>query len=172
MAIIQGDIFLNAERSNELLRKAAAVFEEYIQKRLPAKAPEYYQARNFLREGQALYEDILKKAKVLLGPVPPYSPPDYEQQRVKTLAENKIIVRGESLETLRDELLNDEIVAKIMTAEEVGDYLKSHFQSQSSGKRKLANIKVRMIIDALKVLSTRGQELRVQAQKRFQSEGG
>jgi hypothetical protein len=172
MAMIQGDIFLNAERSNDLLRKAAAVFEEYIQKNLPAKGPEYYQARNFLREGQALYEDILKKAKILLGPVPPYASPDYEEQRTKSLVENKLIVRGESQEALRDELLGDELVSKIMTAAEVDGYLRSHFQSQSRGKRKLANIKVRMILDALKTLATRGQELRVLAQKRFQSEGG
>ncbi|MBM3296117.1 MAG: hypothetical protein FJY83_00785 [Candidatus Aminicenantes bacterium] len=172
MALIQGDIFLNVERCNDLLRKAIDIFEAYIQKKLPPKAPEYYQARNFLREGQSFYDDILKKAKLLLGPVPPYSPPDYEQRRAQTLAENKIIVSGQSPEKLREELLGDSLVGKIMTPSEVGEFLKAHFQSQSLGKRKLANIKVRMILDSLKRLSERAQELRLQAQKRFQAEGG
>jgi len=171
MPIIQGDIFLNVERSNELLRKAIGVFEEYLEKKIPAKAPEYYKARNFLKEGQSLYEDIVKKAKLLLGPVPPYSPPDYEAQRARTLAENRIILSGQSLEALRDELLADELVGRLMTAGEVDDYLAAHFRSQATGKRKLANIKVRMIIDRLKALSVRGQELKVQAQRRFQTEG-
>ncbi|MBN2199953.1 MAG: hypothetical protein JW747_08925 [Candidatus Aminicenantes bacterium] len=169
MPIIQGDIFLNAERSHELFRKAIGVFEEYLKEKIPAKAPEYYQARNFLKEGQSLYEDILKKAKALLGPVPPYSPPDYEQQRTRTLAENRIVVSGRTPDELRDELLADEFVGKLMTAGEVDDYVKTHFQSQSTGKRKLANIKVRMILDALKALSIRGLELKIEAQKRFQA---
>ena len=172
MPIIQGDIFLNAERSHDLLRKAGQYFEEYLQKKLPPKAPEYYQARNFLKEGQAFYEDILKKAKQLLGPIPPYSSPEFEKQRALSLEENKLVVRGQSLDALREELTADECLKKMMTAEEIAAYLNAHFQSQSRGKRKLANIKVRMILDVLGRLLAKGHKLRLQAQQYFQSGGG
>ncbi len=169
MPMIQGDVFLNAERSFELLGKAIQVFEEYLQKKLPPKAPEYYQARNFLREGQALYEEILKKAKQLLGPIPPYSSQDFEKQRAQSLAENKLIVQGQNLEAVRQELGADECLGKMMTAEQVEAYLAAHFQSQSRGKRKLANIKMRMVLDKLKALIAKGLELKPLAQKYYQS---
>ena len=169
MALIQGDIFLHTAKCHELLTTAIQYFEDYTQKKLPPKAPEYYKARNLLREGQTLYEDILKRVKLLLGPIPPYSPPDYESQRAQILAENKIIVRGESLEAIQDELAKDETLRAMMTAEEIGVYLKDHFQSQSQGKRRLANIKVRMILDKLKELLARGSELKPLAQKYYQS---
>jgi hypothetical protein len=171
MALIQGDIFLNARQCYELLQKAIHYFDEYLQKKLPPKAPEYYKARNLLKEGQTLYEDILKRARLLLGPIPPYSPPDYEQQRAQILADNKIIVRGQSLEAIQDELVGDELLKTMMTAEEIGAYLKHHFQSHGQGKRKLANIKVRMILDKLKELLAKGMELRLLAQKYYQSGG-
>jgi len=172
LALIQGDIFLHAARCHELLQKAIHYFSEYTQKKLPPKAPEYYKARNFLKEGQALYEDILKRVKLLLGPIPPYSPADYESQRAQILADNKIIVRGQSLDAIRDELVGDELLKTMMTAEEMGAYLKDHFQSQGQGKRKLANIKVRMILDKLKELLAKGLELRPLAQKYYQSGDG
>ena len=169
MALIQGDIFLHAARCHGLLQNAIYYFKEYLQKKLPPKAPEYYKARNFLKEGQTLYEDILRRVKLLLGPIPPYSPADYESQRAQILADNKIIVRGQSLDAILDELLGDELLKTMMTAEEIGAYLRAHLQSQGRGKRKLANIKVRMILDKLKELLAKGLELRPLAQKYYQS---
>jgi hypothetical protein len=169
MALIQGDIFLHTAQCHELLRDAIHYFDEYLQKKFPPKAPEYYKARNLLKEGQGLYEDILKRVKLLLGPIPPYAPADYESQRVQILAENKIIVQGQSLDAILDELLGDEMLKTMMTAEEIGAYLRAHFQSQGRGKRKLANIKVRMILDKLKELLAKGLELRSLAQKYYQS---
>ncbi len=172
MRLIQGDIFINAVRCHDLLMKANEVFGDYLRKKFPPKAPEYYQARNFLREGQALYEDILKKAKQLLGPIPPYAAPDYEEKRIQVLDENKVIVRGMSVEAVKEEMLKDEIVTKIMTPAEVERYVQAHFISQGSGKRKLANMKVRMIIDRLQSLAAKARELGLLAQKRFQTEEG
>jgi hypothetical protein len=169
MALIQGDIFLHTAKCHELLKTAIQYFEEYTQKKLPPKAPEYYKARNFLKEGQALYEDILKRVKLLLGPIPPYSPPDYESQRAQILAENKIIVRGESMKEIQEELVKDDVLMTMMTAAEIGAYLRDHFQSQARGKRKLANIKMRMILDKLKELLAKGLELKPVAQRYYQS---
>jgi len=169
MPLIQGDIFLHTAKCYDLLQTSIRYFEEYTQKRLPPKAPEYYKARNLLKEGQELYEDILKRVKMLLGPLPPYSSPDIEAQRAQILAENKITVSGQSLEEILEELIKDEMLNTMMTAKEIGAYLKDHYQSQAQGKRRLANIKMRMVLDKLKGLIARGLELKPLAQKYYQS---
>jgi hypothetical protein len=168
MALIQGDIFIHASRCHGLFQSAIQLFEEYLQEKLSPKAPEYYRARNFLKEGKALYEDILQRAKLLLGPAPPYSPPDFEKQRAQILAENKIIIHCQRHEEILDELVRDDLLTTMMTAQEIGSYLKGHFQSQGQGKRKLANIKVRMIIDKLKEMKAKGLELQQRAQQYYQ----
>ena len=169
MEIVGRDLFLNAKNSRKLLTKAIKSFEEYLQKPGPPNAREYYQARHFLREGQSSFDKTLEKARLLLGPVSPYSPQEFEKQRAQVLAENKIIVQGLSLSVLREELAQDEFLKTFFSPEEISDYLESHFISQSSGKRKLANIKMRMILDKLIALSAKGQELQAAAQKHFQS---
>ncbi len=166
MAIIERDIFLHAAKSSDLLKKAILTFDKYL--KMPPQSQEYYQARRFLREGQSLQEEILKKAKQLLGPLSPYSPQEVEQQRTKLLSENKIIVKGLSIADLGRELVEDEFLGAIVSPDEIANYLKKHFVSQSSGNRKLANIKMRMIIDKLQLLAARGQELQIAAQKYFQ----
>lgn len=169
MAITERDLFLHAARSFELFKKAIRTFDDYLLKKLPPKSQEYYQARSFLRQGQDLFDETLKKAKQLLGPISPYSPQELEKQRAQLLMENKIIVRGLSLNDLREELVQDEFLKTMLSAEEIAAYLKDHFISQASGKRKLANIKMRMIFDKLKTLSAKGLELQAAAQKYFQS---
>lgn len=169
MAIIGRDLFLHAAKSHSLLQKAIAIFDVYLQTPLPPKSPEYYQARNFLREGKRLFDATLKKARLLLGPASLYSSQDVEEQRVQFLIENKIIVQGLTLSSLQEELTRDEFLNTIYSPEEIAAYLESHYISQSSGKRKLANIKMRMILDKLKALSDKGEEVQAVAQKYFQS---
>jgi len=169
MAITERDIFLHAARSFELLKKAIQTFNDYLQKKLPPKSQEYYQARSFLKQGQSLHDETLKKIKMLLGPVSPYSPQEVEQQRRQLLMENKIIVSGLSLDELREELVKDETLKAMLSEQEITTYLKDHLISQASGKRKLANIKMRMIFDKLQTLISKGQELQAAAQKYFQS---
>jgi hypothetical protein len=169
MLITERDIFLHATRSFELLKKSIETFDKYLKMKLPPKSQEYYQARNYLKEGQTYFDEILKKAKQLLGPISPYSPQEVEKQSEQVLMENKIIVRGLSLGDLSDELAKDEFLRTMMSASEIAVYAKDHFVAQASGKRKLANIKMRMIIDKLRDLSNKGEELKAAAQKYFQA---
>lgn len=169
MTIVGRDLFLNAAKSHYLLQKAIATFDEYVRTSPPPKSSAYYQARYFLREGKRLFDDTLKKARMLLGPAPPYSSPEVEEQRDQFLKENKIIVQGLNQSLLQEELTKDEFLNTIYSSEEIIAYLEGHFVSQSSGKRKLANIKMRMILDKLTALLTKGQELQDAAQKHFKS---
>ena len=56
----------------------------------------------------------------------------------------------------------------MMTSEEVEAYLKAYYDTQRSGKRKLANIKIRMVLDKLASLLAEGQELQKTAQRKQQ----
>jgi hypothetical protein len=165
---IERDIYIRATRSWELLTMSIKTFRDYLEDRIPATDPEYYRARNFLKEGKAFFDQTLQDAKKLLGPIPVYAPKDFEQLRSRLLVENKIVVQGQTLEDLRAELQNDEFIKNIMTAGEVDGYLESRFEAQKTGKRKLQNIKIRMTLDKLAELIADGQELQKSAQRKQQ----
>jgi hypothetical protein len=165
---IEREIYIRATRCQELLSKSIRTFRDYLTERIPANDPEYYRARNFLKEGKAFFDQTLQDAKKLLGPIPLYAPKDFEQSRSRLLVENKIVVQGRTLEELIAELQGDEFVRIIMTPAEVESYLRARFAAQNSGKRKLQNIKIRMTLDKLAELHVEGQELQKAAQRKQQ----
>jgi hypothetical protein len=165
---IEREIFIRAARSFAVLSEAIQSFKGYLEPHTAAGAPEYYRARNLLKEGKAFYDQTIQDAKKLLGPIPIYAAKDFEKWRSQALIENKIIVQGQTPEELRLELDNDEFLRSIMRPEDVEEYLLTHFETQRSGKRKLANIKIRMALDRLADLVAAGQELQKTAQRKQQ----
>ncbi|HPW18446.1 MAG TPA: hypothetical protein PLP83_08725 [Candidatus Aminicenantes bacterium] len=165
---IERDIYIRASRSFTVLNDAIRLFRAYLEPATAAQAAEYYRARNFLKEGKAFYDQTLVDAKKLLGPIPIYAAKDFEAWRTQTLIENKIVVLGETAGALRTELLADEFLRTIMSPEEIEAYLAARFEAQRSGKRKLANIKIRMTLDKLAALVVEGQDLQQKAQRKQQ----
>ncbi|MCX6571125.1 MAG: hypothetical protein NT006_06885 [Candidatus Aminicenantes bacterium] len=165
---IEREIQIRASRSSAVLTQAIQIFRSYLEPTSVPTAPEYYRARNFLKEGKAFYDQTIQDAKKLLGPIPIYAAKDFEGWRSQALIKNKIVVKGETLEELRAELTVDDFVKTMMSAEEVETYLKTYYDEQKSGKRKLANIKIRMILDKLASLVAEGQELQKTAQRKQQ----
>lgn len=165
---IEREIYIRASRSFAVLSEAIRSFQGYLEPHVAAGAPEYYRARNLLKEGKAFYDQTLQDAKKLLGPIPIYAAKDFEKWRSQVLIENKIIVQGQTLEELRLEFLSDDFINSIMRPEDVEEYLQAHFETQRSGKRKLANIKIRMALDKLAGLVAEGQELQKTAQRKQQ----
>ncbi len=162
------EIFIKAARGHEILVKSVEAFREYLSSDAAASSPEYYRARNLLKEGRVFAEDVLKEAKKLLGPVPVYAPREYEELRKRTLEENRVVVHGDDPTALKDQLAEDAFVRSMMSEDEIEDYLRSNFETQRSGKRKLANIKVRMMIDKLQKLVEQGQAAQKAAQRKQQ----
>jgi hypothetical protein len=165
---IERDIYIRGARCFELLTKSMQLFRDYLTERTPANDPEYYRARNFLKEGKAFFDQTLADAKKLLGPIPLYAPKDFEQLRSRLLVDNKIVVQSRTLDELTAELRNDEFIKTIMAGEEVSAYLQANFATQSSGKRKIQNIKIRMALDKLAALLAEGQEFQKKAQRKEQ----
>jgi hypothetical protein len=144
---IEREIYIRASRSYAILSEAIQTFKGYLESHVAANAPEYYKARNLLKEGKAFYDQTILNAKKLLGPIPIYAPPDFEKQRTNALVENRIIVKGQTAEELREELLADDFLKTIMSPEE---------------------IKIRMALDRLAGLVAEGQELQKTAQRKQQ----
>ncbi len=165
---IEREIYIRASRSHAVLSEAIQTFKGYLEQHVASSAPEYYRARNLLKEGKAFYDQTIQDAKKLLGPIPIYAAKDFEVWRAQTLLENKIVVRGQTPEELRNELVNDDLLKTIMTPEDIEAYLLANFETQKTGKRKLANIKIRMALDRLAGLVAEGQELQKTAQRKQQ----
>jgi hypothetical protein len=105
----------------------------------------------------------LNNEKKLLGPPPSYSSEDYLKWRDQLLEEFQILAMSQEYESLRSELVEDEFLRTRMSEELIGTLLKKHFQTQQSGKRKLSNIKVRMILDRLEDLLAETKEMNKKA---------
>lgn len=165
---IEREIFIRTSRAFTVLNDSVRLFRTYLEPATTAQAAEYYKARNFLKEGKALYDQTLADAKKLLGPIPIYAAKDFEAWRAKALVDNKLVVQGQTPEELRTELQADEFLRTIMGPEEIEVYVAAHYEKQRSGKRKLANIKIRMALDKLAGLVAEGQELQLKAQRKQQ----
>jgi hypothetical protein len=165
---IEREIYIRASRSFAVLNDSIQLFRAYLEPATAAQAAEFYRARNFLKEGKAFYDQSLADAKKLLGPIPIYAAKDFGAWRAKALVDNKLIVRGQTPEELRAELLADDFLRTIMRPEEIEAYVATHYENQRSGKRKLANIKIRMALNKLAALVAEGQELQQKAQRKQQ----
>jgi hypothetical protein len=162
------EIYIKASRSQDLLSKSIQAFQDYLQDNVAASDPIYYRARHFLKEGKASFEETLKEAKKLLGQIPVYAAKEFEQWKAFFLEENRIVIHGESPDEIKAAVMNDEFIRTMMSEAEIEAYVRDHFETQRSGKRKLANIKVRMMLDKLLSLAGQGQELQKAAQKKQQ----
>jgi hypothetical protein len=107
-------------------------------------------ARTFLKEGQKYCEEVIKDAKKFLGLLPAYLSKEIVEARTQLLKATKVVVLSQDYEGMIAELLGDGFMKSFMSSEEIRIFLKENFQKQQLGKRKLPNIKARMVIDKLK----------------------
>jgi len=165
---VEREIYIRASRAFAVLSESIRTFQAFLEPQSAASSPEYYKARNLFKEGKAYYDQTVQDAKKLLGPVPIYAAKDFEKWRAEALAKNKIVVQGQTPDALHEELVNDEFLKGLMGPAEIGAYLSANFETQRSGKRKIENIKVRMVIDHLAALVRAGQEFQQKAQRKQQ----
>ena len=162
-------IYQKASKSWEHVNKAVEIFNRLLKETGDFHAPDYYKARNLLRDADNYLKEAVQNAKKLLGPTPAYASEDYQKWRDELLEEFHILAMSQEYEDLRSELLADEFLREWMDEQSIEILLKKHFQTQQSGKRKLSNIKVRIILDRLDELLNQAKELNNQAIQRQQS---
>lgn len=161
-------VYQKANKCWECIDKALLLFADLMKEEGPFSLPDYYRARNLLRDAEGFYTETLKNAKKLLGPPPSYSSEEYLKWRDQLLEEFQILAMSQEYEGLRSELVEDEFLQAMMKEDLIEDLLKKHFQAQQSGKRKLSNIKVRMILDRLEGLLAEAKSLNKQAGLKLQ----
>ncbi|MBN1273317.1 MAG: hypothetical protein JXB26_13700 [Candidatus Aminicenantes bacterium] len=158
-------VYKKAEEAYDYLMNAIKSFEGMFGGISFPETSDYYRAKNLLKQGESSYEEVLKNARKYLGPVPDYASKDFEEWRKTLIAESQIIAKGMDLAALKQELAQDELMRKMMPIHEIEAFLGKHFNEQKIGKRKLPNIKARMIIMKLQDCLTRAKDLDKTAQK-------
>jgi hypothetical protein len=161
-------IFLKASKSYDCLDKCIKAFEGILAEEGTSRASDYYYARNLLRDAKGFFQEALKEAKKLLGPMPEYVKADFEKWRAELLERDNILVKGKEIDELRNELLSDELLGKWSTHEEIDFFLEKHYQDQQKGQRKLTNIKVRILLDHLLNVISKADDLHKNALKKHQ----
>ena len=162
------EIHLKASKALECLTKSTKIFRDLLQEKNDLNYSDYYLARNLLRDGEAFYEETMKSAKKLLGPLPENTSDEFDRWRIEYLWEKNMLAKSRDYESLESEFFKDEILKKWMTAEEMKKFLKENIYSQRAGNRKLVNIKVRIIIEKLKELLRQARDLQKEVFKKQQ----
>lgn len=154
----------------EALIQSVSLFRLYLDDQTAASSSEYYRAKSLLKEGKLFFEEVMKEAKKLLGPLPPYSTPEYAKWREETARDLKLVLGDRvDYEEIKKLLLSDACLSRLFSAEELESYLQKYFEHQSKGKRKMENLKCRIAIARLNDLIQEGEELLQKAQKKLQS---
>ncbi len=156
-------IFQKVQRSLDSLNESIELFENFLREDVATSPGDYYRARNLAKEGGAAFQEALKNAKKLLGPMPDYASDEFKAWRSEFLEKHNILAHCQDLEACRLEFHQDTFLAEIMSGEEMDALLNLHFHSQQEGHRKLANIKVRVILDKLNEMLIHVKELQKQA---------
>lgn len=165
----ENQLYFKAGIAFDHLKLAAQTFETYLQAAGPETTPDYYKARNFLRDGEKFFQEALKEAKRLLGPLPPYASADFEKWRTEFLSRHRIQVEPGELDALQKELIADGQLGQWIAPEDIERLLAKNYETQKAGKRRLPNIKVRIILDRLQEIFDQAQELRKRAMSKLQS---
>jgi hypothetical protein len=139
------------------------MFEVLLGDKGDIDSSDYNVARNLLQDAEGSLGDTLENAKKLLGPSPAYATEDDQKWRDELLEEFQILAMSQEYEALKAELFEDEFLRKWMDEQSIERFLKKHFQTQQSGKRKLSNIKVRIILERLEDLIDQAKEMNERA---------
>jgi len=160
---VEVQIFPKVTKSFEDITAAQAILERLVEEGASFNTADYYKARNYLKEAEALFQEAIKNAKKLLGPLPDYTSEDFLKWRIEMLEKNRILAKSQEFDALKSELTEDAFLRKLMSEQDISLLLESHFQSQQEGKRKLTNIKVRIVLDKLQESLSNAKELQKKA---------
>lgn len=162
-------ILVIARKSKDKLAESIRLLQDFVNTEGTADLSLYYLARNRLRDGQALLDEVLDDAKKLLGPLPEYASERIAEMRKQLLRESGVTVQSPTVDGLEAELLADEYISSFMDSGKIIHYVREAGTYQAAGKRKLENLKVRMVIDELFELRNEARSLERRAGEKIQT---
>jgi len=166
---IENQLYLKAGQAFDSLKLAVKTFESFLANEGPASTPDYYKARNYLRDAEKFYEEAFNEARKLLGPLPAYATSEFEKWRSDFLSQHKILVESQEFAALKEELVQNGQLVRWIESPDLERLLAKDYEAQKTGKRKMANIKVRIILDRLQELLDQANDLKKRAMEKLQS---
>jgi hypothetical protein len=166
---VEAQIFPNVDKGFEELRAAIGTFTRLLAEGATFNTSEYYRARNYVKSGKSFYDEALKNARKLLGPLPEYASEEFIKWREEICEKRNILAKSKEIDGLKAELLEDRTMTQWMSDEEIAFYLEKHYESQQEGHRKLANIKVRIILEKLQETIHQAEDLQIKAFEKQQT---
>jgi hypothetical protein len=168
-AKVENQLYFKAGLAFDTYKQALKAFEIFLAGAGQGSAPDYYKARNYLRDAGKFYEEAFAEAKKLLGPLPPYSSSEFEKWRSDFVAQHNILVRSEEFAAVKEELFQNGQLIRWIESPDLERLLAKDYDAQKAGKRKMANIKVRIMLDRLQELAIQAGALKKKAQEKLQS---
>lgn len=165
---IENQLYFKANLAFDSFKLAIRTFESFLVAAGPASIPDYYKARNYVRDAEKFYEETFAEAKKLLGPLPPYASPEFEKWRSDFLSQHKILVECQEFAALKEELAHNGALVRWIESSELDRLLLKDYEAQKIGKRKMANIKVRILLDRLQELMAQANDLKKRAMEKLQ----
>jgi len=166
---IENQPYFKAGLAFDDLKLAIQTFELYLSSPGPEAAPDYYKARNYLRDAEKFYEEAFNEARKLLGPLPAYASSEFEKWRSDFLSQHKILVESQEFAALKEELVRNGQLVRWIEFPDLERLLAKDYDAQKTGKRKMANIKVRIILVRLQELLAQANDLKKRAMEKLQS---
>jgi len=161
-------IYRQVHRSFVLLKKSTQALNNFFEEKdFWERKKVYYLARGCYRAGNEYYQEALRRARRLAGPVEEYVifPERLVKWRKDLLEKDGVLVKSVAFEDIRAELVEDEALRKWMNQEEIEFFLKELYERQMKGKRKLYNIKLRIVLERIGRLLSKAQELKEDAER-------
>jgi hypothetical protein len=166
---VEDQFHFKAGLSFDSFALAIKTFESFLNREGTPSSAEYYRARNYLRDADKFYRETFAEARKLLGPLPPYASPDFEKWRSDFLARHKILVESQEFGAIKEELVRNGQLVRWIEPPDLERLLSKHYEPQKTGTRKMANIKVRIVLDRLHELTAEANLLKKRAQEKLQS---
>lgn len=168
---VENLLYSKVDLAFDSLNAAIRTFELYLAAAGTGSTPDYYKARNYLRDADKFCREAFAEAKRLLGPMPAYASVEFEKWRSEYLGQHKILAEGQEFVALREELAKNGQLSRWIDSPDLERLLTKHYEAQKTGKRKLPNIKVRIILDRLLELLGQANDLKKRSMEKLQGGG-
>jgi hypothetical protein len=158
--------FINMEKCARTLTHTIRMLQSFLGDKKSSDTEAYYEAQKSLEESNIYYKEAIKEVSELIGPLPADASPGFIKWKENFLKGTGIVIENEEYGALKVELRNDGFLLRFLTPEEIDDLLRKHYESQQTGKRRLPNIKARIILDKIMNLRDEAETLEMKVREK------
>ena len=159
--------YVNIDQCIKSLYLAIKTFQKFLGDKTSSDPTAYNQACKYFEESKSFHQEALKEISELMGAIPPDVSPGFKKWKESFLKETGILSEGKEYEELKSEFQSDEFLLGFLTPEEIATFFSKHYESQKTGKRKLSNIKARMVLDKISSLMHEAETMHIRSKEKL-----